>query len=396
MLKDKPMQALIGETNRALGNAVDHGLKGNMPPADMVSKLQHDVFVFSACKTHIELKEVGSHLVDENGKIKSYQKFSQDVDAIHKLYNENHLQAEYIFATSSAEMSAKWNQFAKDGDRYNLQYRTAGDTKVRDSHAEMAGITLPVSDPFWNSYFPPNGWRCRCTTVQVLKDKYPVDNSTEAIKKADAATVQIDSKGRDRGEMFRFNPGKQQVIFPPNHPYYKVKQAISNIITATDKHVTLQEYIQESRKQFHSFDENWKKEYFNEKTGGFYVSHTGHFFNSEGGKYERVVGKQLADTGERIQFLQEGLYKRKTPDLFMKTQTWDIKAIESYTSNAIMDHIWEGKKADNVLFYFTQEINVNILKEGYDRALGRFKKFGKLKTLPGVYYMKNGILTKFK
>lgn len=225
------MQALLAETNRALGNAVDRGLRGNMPPAEMVSKLQNDVFVFSACKTHIELKEVGAKLTDENGKIKSYQKFSLEVEAIHKQYDQNYLQAEYIFATSSAEMAAKWHQFAQDGDRYNLQYRTAQDDRVRDAHVKLAGTTLPVSDPFWDSYFPPNGWRCRCTTVQVLKDKYPVDNSTEAIKNADAATVQIDSKGRDRGEMFRFNPGKQQVIFPPNHPYYKVKQAINNIIS---------------------------------------------------------------------------------------------------------------------------------------------------------------------
>ena len=216
------MQALIGETNRVLGLAVDHGLRDNLPPAEMISKLRNDVFVFSACKTHIQLKEVGSKLVDENGKINGYQKFSQEVSAIHKAYNENYLQAEYIFATSSAEMAAKWSRFEKDGDRYNLQYRTAQDNRVRDAHAKLAGTTLPVSDPFWDSYYPPNGWRCRCTAVQVLKEKYPESNSTDSIKTADKETTQIDSKGRDRNAMFRFNPGKQQVIFPPNNLYSKV------------------------------------------------------------------------------------------------------------------------------------------------------------------------------
>lgn len=28
-------------------------------------------------------------------------------------------------------------------------------------------------DPFGDEYFPPNGWNCRCTVVQVLKEKYP-------------------------------------------------------------------------------------------------------------------------------------------------------------------------------------------------------------------------------
>ena len=43
-------------------------------------------------------------------------------------------------------MAAKWERFMQDGDRYYLQYRTAGDAKVRPTHAEMAGITLPASD----------------------------------------------------------------------------------------------------------------------------------------------------------------------------------------------------------------------------------------------------------
>ena len=257
----------MGETSRALGNAVGHGLVDNMPPPEMAAKLRDDVFVFSACKTHIQLKEVGSKLVDENGKVKGYQKFSQDVAAIHKQYNENYLQAEYIFATTSAEMAAKWNRFEQDGDSYNLQYRTAQDDRVRDAHAKLAGTTLPVSDPFWGSYFPPNGWRCRCTAVQVRKDKYPASNSTDAIKKADAATKQIDSKGRDRGDMFRFNPGKQQVIFPPNHPYYKVKQGISSIVNSLNKGNSISGF--ETVKSFDNGGEAAVHDLVNRKSGDY-------------------------------------------------------------------------------------------------------------------------------
>ncbi len=230
MLNDEPIRELLIETNRVLGKAVDKGLSDNLPPAEMVEKLRHDVFVFSACKTHIELKELSARLVDENGNVSSWNRFLKEAKALGKLYNENYLQAEYIFATSSAEMAAKWVDVSKDGDRYNLQYRTAGDDRVRDAHTALRNTTLPASDPFWDSYYPPNGWRCRCTAVQVLKDKYPTDNSAEKIRLADKVTTQIDSKGRDRGAMFRFNPGKQQVIFPPNHPYRKVQGNISHII----------------------------------------------------------------------------------------------------------------------------------------------------------------------
>lgn len=235
MLSDKPLAELLHETNRVLNKAVDKGLTDNRPPAEMIDKLRSDVFVFSCCKTHVELKELGAKLVDENGKISSWNRFLSEATALGKKYNEDYLHAEYIFATSSSEMAARWSDVSKDGDRYNLQYRTAGDDRVRDAHARINGTTLPANDPFWDSYYPPNGWRCRCTAVQVLKEKYPLDNSAEKIRIADAATTQIDAKGRDRGAMFRYNPGKQQVIFPPNHPYYKVKQSITDIMSGLDQ-----------------------------------------------------------------------------------------------------------------------------------------------------------------
>lgn len=232
MLNDPPINNLLNATNTVLTSAINKGLIDNMPEQETLRRLKSDVFVFSACKIHIELKEVSTMLTGEDGKIKPWQKFKDQVMSVHKKYNENYLQSEYIFATSSAEMAARWQQFEKEGDRYNLQYRTAQDDRVRDSHAAMAGITLPVDDPFWNSYFPPNGWRCRCTVVQVSKGKYKESNPEEALKKAEVATTDIDSKGRNRGEMFRYNPGKQQVIFPPNHPYYKIKQGIASVITS--------------------------------------------------------------------------------------------------------------------------------------------------------------------
>lgn len=88
-----------------------------------------------------------------------------DVRKIDQTYNRNYLRAEYNFCQASANMAAKWEQFQEDGDRYNLQYRTVRDGRVRPEHAALHGITLPPSDPFWQSYFPPNGWNCRCTVI---------------------------------------------------------------------------------------------------------------------------------------------------------------------------------------------------------------------------------------
>lgn len=136
-----------------------------------------------------------------------------DVRKIDQTYNEDYLRAEYNFAHASAQMAAKWDDFAKDGDRYNLQYRTAGDSKVRPEHAKLDGVTLPISDPFWAEYLPPNGWNCRCSAVQVRKKKYPQTPHDEAMALGEEALQ------RDTKSIFHFNSGMEGKTFPDYNPY---------------------------------------------------------------------------------------------------------------------------------------------------------------------------------
>ena len=179
----------------------------------MRRRLTRSDYIFSGLKTFHELNEAFPSLLDENGNRKSFEQFYNDVQKIDKTYNQNYLHAEYNFVHASAEMAAKWEQYAEDGDRYNLQYRTAGDDKVRPEHAALNGVTLPMSDPFWETYYPPNGWNCRCTVVQVRKTKYPQTPRDEAMARGEEA-LQSDTKG-----IFRFNPGLQQKAVPDYNPY---------------------------------------------------------------------------------------------------------------------------------------------------------------------------------
>ena len=179
----------------------------------MRRRLERSNYVFSGLKTFHELNEAFPSLLDENGNRKTFERFLNDVRKIDETYNSNYLRAEFNFVQASAEMAAKWERFMQDGDRYYLQYRTAGDAKVRPTHAEMAGITLPASDPFWAEFYPPNGWGCRCSVVQVRKSKYPPTDHEEAMARGESA-LEVDKKG-----MFRFNAGMEQKTMPDYNPY---------------------------------------------------------------------------------------------------------------------------------------------------------------------------------
>lgn len=227
-LDNKNVQGLITEINSVLQDAIQSGITYEIPEA-MLQHFNKNIYVFSGAKTYAELRELSDLLMDDKGEIKPFSKFFKDVRQVHKDYNQAYLESEYIFATQSAQMASKWVEFEQDGDEYNLQYRTANDDRVRYSHQLMHGITLPPSDPFWSKFFPPNGWRCRCNAVQVRKSRYPQSDSATANDLGNKATYTVGAGGVNTSEMFRFNPGKQNIIFPPHHPYFNDKEVTKKL-----------------------------------------------------------------------------------------------------------------------------------------------------------------------
>lgn len=180
----------------------------------MRERLTRSNYIFSGIKTFHELNEAFPSLLDENGDRKPFERFLNDVRKIDETYNAGYLHAEYNFVQASAEMAAKWEQYSEDGDRYLLQYRTAHDDKVRPEHAALDRITLPMSDPFWESYYPPLSWNCRCSVVQVRRGKYEETPHNEAMSRGEEAFA-----NNEKLNMFRFNSGIQGKTMPDYNPY---------------------------------------------------------------------------------------------------------------------------------------------------------------------------------
>ncbi len=227
MLSKGACSNLVRETFRVLGGGVVKGL-GKEPDPEMASALRENAFVFSGFKIHNELGEVTNafkympELTDDKGNIRPFHEISKEVDRIladHKIrginarYNQAYLRAEYNQAVQSAQMAAKYHDALSRKDYINLQYRTANDERVRTEHQKLHGVTLPVDDPFWDKYTPPLGWNCRCTIAEVLKDDYPVSDSTRATSTAERITA------KPKDKIFRFNPAKEKRVFPRQHPY---------------------------------------------------------------------------------------------------------------------------------------------------------------------------------
>ena len=209
IMADKPVQDFI-DTHADILDSSSASVKMS---DDMRSRLSRSNWIFSGMKTFHELNEAFPSLTNEDGSRKPFERFLNDVQKIDETYNRNYLHSEYNYVHASADMAAKWEQFMEDGDRYLLQYRTAHDDRVRPEHAELEGVTLPMDDSFWADYYPPNGWNCRCTVVQVRRGKYETTPHDEAMTRGEIA-LQRDTRG-----IFRFNSGQQRKSVPDYNPY---------------------------------------------------------------------------------------------------------------------------------------------------------------------------------
>jgi len=65
-------------------------------------------------------------------------------------------------------MAGRYKRFAENAAaRPYWQYVAVMDARTRPEHAALNGLTFPAGDAFWDSYWPPNGFRCRCRVTAL-------------------------------------------------------------------------------------------------------------------------------------------------------------------------------------------------------------------------------------
>lgn len=63
------------------------------------------------------------------------------------------------------------------------EYRTVGDSRVRDSHAAMDGKIWPANHPVWDLWYPPNGYSCRCRVDELSRSEAEAEGISEEMPK---------------------------------------------------------------------------------------------------------------------------------------------------------------------------------------------------------------------
>lgn len=81
---------------------------------------------------------------------------------------------ETIFRTNlqTAYAAGQWQQIQDQADVAPfLMYDAIDDFRTRDAHRAWDGTVLPVRSAWWRTHYPPNGWNCRCSVIQLDADQ---------------------------------------------------------------------------------------------------------------------------------------------------------------------------------------------------------------------------------
>lgn len=182
----------------------------NVDDADTLFRqaLKDDADVFAAFRTHRMQNDIASQLLDEDGKLKEFRRFQEDVESIIGTYNNAWLQTEYDTAVLRARQAADWKGFERNADILpNLKWMptTSADPDVFHMEYWRIGLTLPKTHPFWKNHHPHDRWGCKC-------DLEETDDPVTGI------IPEVDYKPSPGLEN---NPGLEPELFSHTHPYYE-------------------------------------------------------------------------------------------------------------------------------------------------------------------------------
>jgi SPP1 gp7 family putative phage head morphogenesis protein len=179
------------------------------PDNRMLRIMRDNTYKLAGYKTFHQIRDYRSLIYDPVKKgIRPFAEYKELFRKIDDQYNKRWIRAEYEHAYQSARQGAKFQEFEKTKDRYWLKYDAVGDGNMTDLCRKLDGMALPVDDPFWDDYTPPNHWGCRSNIRRVRKDESKLS--------------QVPKEMPDQDEVFQNNPGKTGIIFPDKHPYFKV------------------------------------------------------------------------------------------------------------------------------------------------------------------------------
>jgi hypothetical protein len=152
---------------------------------------------------------MAARLLDENGDLKPFEQWLNDVQPIADHQVRQWFQTEYDTAVKRAHIAAEWRQFEREADVLpNLEWIKSTSIAPGADHQVFWGTIRPVNDSFWNSHRPGDRWGCKCSLRATDKEATPVDVDDVPVMDRTKPARGLDNRPEQDGQ-----------IFSDSHPY---------------------------------------------------------------------------------------------------------------------------------------------------------------------------------
>ena len=328
----------------------------NTPDYNMLANLEKNVYSFSAAKNYQEIR----HLTSMVSEFPAWNDYRKEAAKVLHDYNVKDLHTEFNTCVAGAQMASKWVAFEEAGDNPYLKYETVGDRRVRDEHRLLDGIIKPMSDSFWKTYYPPNGWNCRCTVIELPGKAHETPDKNITYP--------------DIPKMWQVNTAQQNIIFPEGSPYF----------------IAMPEAIKKAAFELLPYERRYETLYTG-KNGGKVLQHIDVQTHQSDYKIVSTIAKEKADKGDIVHILPrldnpkdprraetlKGAKYGKNPDLRINGEYVEVKQPKVDDWANYNKRLADGaSQADHVI------LNVQSPKDLSPKALyNKFKTFPELKTI---------------
>lgn len=193
--------------------AIDYFKRKRVLPADQFYKLRGEAKagafaigkVYQTDVTTAFHNELISALENGTPQREMIQKFKDILaGAGHAELGDAHLETVFRTATQMAYGVGRRAAQEDVADYLPIwEYSAVGDDRTRPSHMALDGLQYPANHPFWDKYYPPWDFRCRCSVIPIFDYRKGYDPN----RPNDRTVVEFDKEGLPAGYNVDGTPG---------------------------------------------------------------------------------------------------------------------------------------------------------------------------------------------
>lgn len=186
---------LLKDTKKLLEKAIEEGQSYNTFKKEAMNLFQKKGWI----GTRIDVDSEGNAKKVELGTPRRIKKiFDSNINAAYAA-------GRYREQMEEADVAPYW------------QYMSIQDERTRPEHSALHGKVFRADDPFWNNFYPPNGWGCRCFVRNLTKRELDRRGITVKNTQGTFSTSKVKVGGEIKEiPTYKFNDGGIERILKPD------------------------------------------------------------------------------------------------------------------------------------------------------------------------------------